>query len=301
MSTIKNILIQYQPKLLKISPTPQLDVEVLLSFALKKTKEFLYANPKYKLNKSELNRFKSFTAKRLKSEPIAYIIGEKEFYGLKFIVNRNVLIPRPETELIVDETLRQIKKTIRHPAEQKIILIDIGTGSGCIPISIIKNLPKNINDKMKIYAIDNSQKALNIAKKNAQLHKADKKINFIKNDLLKLSLINRNLAPNSKIIITANLPYISNSQYKKLSPDIKEYEPKNALIAGNDGLKYYRKLFKQIQKITLNKITLIIEVDFKSMCPKAKAIKTIKQYFPNSKIEIKKDLAGSERIIVIEK
>jgi release factor glutamine methyltransferase len=346
MPTIKNILTKYPAKLSKISPTPQLDVEVLLSFAIKKPKEFLYTHPEYKLNKKQFNKFNRLINRRIKNEPVAYITGEKEFYGLKFIVNKNVLIPRPDTELMVEEAINIINETQKHkntktkysplsqpcvakgsadgargvggisvppPAEGvrgrvfiKTILIDIGTGTGCIPISILKN----INKKIQTYAIDNSQTALNIAKKNARLNNVEKKIKFIKNDLLirtsppdkggwggssQLPTLDANL------IITANLPYISNSEYKKLSPDIKKYEPKNALIAGPDGLKYYRQLFQQIQKINSRNITIIIEIDFKSMCPKEKIQKTIKQYLPDSKIEIKKDLSESERVMIINK
>ncbi|MFH1565544.1 MAG: HemK/PrmC family methyltransferase [bacterium] len=364
MLTIKTILTKYPPKLSKISSTPKLDVEVLLSFAIKKPKEFLYTYPEYKLTKKQKSKFNAAIKRRLKNEPIAYIIGEKEFYGLNFTVSKITLIPRPETELIVEQAIQEIKKSknqkINHsplsqrggggifsplrrslsskdcdtkasqkvgelfhpPAEgdrgrvsnQQITLLDIGTGSGCIPISIIKNLPKDIRKKIKIYAIDISPKALISAKKNARLHGVEKDIKFIKNDLLQqrggLASIMEAKPPRC-LIITANLPYISTSAYKKLTTDIKKYEPKNALIAGSDGLKYYRKLFKQIQKITPNKppsrggvggglnIILLIEIDFKTMCSKEKLEKTIKQYLPNSKIEIKKDLSGAERIVMI--
>lgn len=300
MGSIKNILTKYRQKLFKISSTPQLDVEVILSFAINKPKEFLYTYPEYKLNQNQLKKFNNFINRRLKSEPIAYIIGEKEFYGLNFKVNKNTLIPRPETEQLVDAAIKELQKI----KKQKMILIDVGAGSGCIPISIIKNLPKNIKRQIQIYATDISSKALIIAKQNARLRNIEKEIKFIKSDLLKffLQIIGSGgIMPNSNIIITANLPYISNLEYKKLPVDIKKYEPKNSLIAGTDGLKYYRRLFRQIQQIKSQKIALIIEIDFISMCSKSKMEKTIKQFLPDAYFEIKRDFSGSERVIVIKK
>ncbi|MFH1187315.1 MAG: HemK/PrmC family methyltransferase, partial [bacterium] len=252
MPAIKNILARNTPKLSKISSTPKLDVEVLLSFAIKKPKEFLYTHPEYKLAKKQESNFNAAIKRRLKNEPIAYIIGEKEFYGLNFIVNKNTLIPRPETELIVEQAIQEIKKTknqeikysplsqrgvggifptlrrslsahwrncgdvasqevgelVPPPAEgvggrvfsRQIILLDIGAGSGCIPISIIKNLPKDIGKEIKTCAIDISSKALILAKKNARLHGVEKEIKFIESDLLDANL---------NIGITANPPSAS--------------------------------------------------------------------------------------------
>lgn len=298
MDSIKDILIKYRSQLFKITSTPKLDVEVILAFVIKKPKEFIYTHPEYKLNQKQLTRFNNFINRRLKREPIAYIIGKKEFFGLNFKVGKNTLIPRPETEQLVDTAIKEIQKT----KKQKIILIDVGTGSGCVPISIIKNLPKNIKRSIQTYATDISSKALIIAKKNAQLHNVEKKIKFMQSDLLNCFLQNiwaNWLMQNSNIIITANLPYVSNSEYKKLSVDIKNYEPKNAIIAGSDGLKYYRRLFVQLQQIKSQAITLIIEIDFISIS-QSKMAKTIKRFLPDACLEIKRDFSGHERVMIIK-
>jgi release factor glutamine methyltransferase len=359
MCNIQQTLLNNIKLLKKTSTTPQLDVEVILSFILKKTKEFLYTHPEYKLNTRQLNKFTKLINRRLKHEPIAYIIGEKEFYGLNFIVNKNTLIPRPATETLVNTTLKEIQKLLTldpsaplRAGSRLLTLIDLGTGTGCIPIAIAKNLPKDIYKKINIYAVDNSQKALNIAQKNLKKHRLGKKIKLIKGDLLKItdsattpnpSLLRRgndDVSPpfeggaGSGCVITTNLPYISTSQYKTLSPDIKKYEPKQALVAGQDGLKYYRKLFRQLSKgaklpigslapLTLtgrrkpslasakarahtypHQITLIIEIDPQQVAP---IKKILKQNFENYKtcaeqgrsIKIIKDLAGLNRVMVI--
>ncbi|MCG2695389.1 peptide chain release factor N(5)-glutamine methyltransferase [Candidatus Parcubacteria bacterium] len=167
-------------------PTPRLDAEILLFHVLKKPREYLFTYPNHKISKSIVARYALRVMRRIKGEPIAYITGRKEFYGLDFFVNKNVLVPRPETELMVDEALR----ITRNPANalqggagaQRITLIDIGAGSGCIIISLIKELTKSkfppaIFCGIKFLATDISKPALTIARKNAKLHKVDKKIN----------------------------------------------------------------------------------------------------------------------------
>ena len=254
---------------------PHLEAEILLSAILKKPREFLPAHEEKILTAKQLSGFEHQLTKRLKGLPIAYLTGHKEFYGLDFMVNKSVLIPRPETELMVDEAAKLATQSTRS-----LTLVDLGTGSGCIIITLAKML------NQKFIAVDISSEALIVAKKNARLHGVDKKIKFIKSDLLSPVVLT------SPLIILANLPYLTPSQIKE-SPSIK-YEPKLALTAGPDGLKYYRKLFKQIKKF--HDITVLCEIDPGQKTP----IKQLtEQYLPHAKIQIKKDLAGLNRLAII--
>jgi release factor glutamine methyltransferase len=273
---------------------PYLDAEILLSFILNKPQEFIFTHPEYKLTKFQISNYQLLISRRQKGEPVAYLTGHKEFYGLDFFVNKNVLIPRPETELMVDKTL-SLMSNISHP----ISLIDIGTGSGCIIITlqkILKLKSKIIN--YKFFATDISKDALKIAKNNAKKHGVDKKIKFLPGDLLEPLIKNSKYLNNPKnpIIITANLPYLTPSQINN-SPTIKK-EPKIALVAGSDGLKYYQKLFKQIkqfQKIC-NVKYMLCEIDPRQ---KIQIGTLIKKELKISSFQIKKDLRGHSRLAII--
>ena len=271
-------------KLYKSSQSPWLDAEVLLSACLKKEKAFLFAHPEYKLKKSAILKFKKFIARAEKNEPVAYILGHKEFFGLDFIVDKNVLIPRPETELLAEQALKyaQGRKTYS--------IIDIGTGSGCIIISLAKKLGFK---KHRFYAGDISKKALGVASKNAKKHKVSSKINFIESDLINGFL---NLHLHKNIIITANLPYISPKKYERLDKNIKKYEPKLALVSNGGGLNHYFRLLDQISVFKKNRITVLMEIDH-TQAERLK--KYAKSLFGKSSVEIKKDLNGLWRAVSI--
>ena len=273
--------------------TPHLDAEILLSYILKKPREHILTYSNFELNNKQIIKFEKLIQERLKNKPIAYLINYKSFYNLDFYVNKNVLIPRPETELMIDEAILKIQKTKN---KNDWLIVDIGTGSGCIIISIAKNLLNN--KKYNFLAIDISKQALKIANQNAKLNKINKKINFIDGNLLLPFLKNKKLKTKKyNLIILANLPYLTPNQIKK-SPTI-QYEPQIALTAENDGLKYYKKLFFQISKLSLNnynQITSICEFD-SSQTQKIRDIS--KKYLPNYKIKIKKDLSKKNRFIIL--
>ncbi len=289
----------------KLSSLPHRNIDILIAHSLKKPKEFLFIHPEYQLSIWETIKLQHLLRDYHRGYSVATIIGHKEFFGLNFFVNKNVLIPRPETELMVEEVLKETKNT-----SDKILLVDVGTGSGCIPISILKN-SKNIYTAL---ALDISTKALRVAKKNIdrlldshfktgrmtgcgndKTARGDNtKIKLIKSNLL-AKISNRNYQSFDQIIITANLPYLTDEQVKQ-EPSIWK-EPKIALVAKENGLALYRQLLEQIIKIFTNKkLLILLEID----PSQSEQIKQLaKKYLSQSRLEIKKDLAGLDRILKI--
>ncbi|NWG75917.1 MAG: peptide chain release factor N(5)-glutamine methyltransferase, partial [Rubrivivax sp.] len=252
----------------------------------------------------KIKNLKLKIARRMRGEPLAYILGEKEFYGLRFKVNKNVLIPRPETELIVEQALRKIQETPKsltatgQVRNNNQTIIDLGTGSGNIIIAIAKKMGffENENYGLRFLATDISTSALRVAKQNAKLNKVDKKIKFIKGNLLEPILKSQISNLKSQIIIIANLPYLSKKIYNSTMPDVKNYEPKSALLSGTDGLNHYRKLFSQIKKLlTANgsQLTVFLEISSEQKIPLQKIIS---KEFPESKTTFYKDLARKWRV-----
>jgi release factor glutamine methyltransferase len=257
-----------------------LDAEVLLSHIIKKPKEFLFINPDKKLTATQVVKYKSAISRRAKSEPVAYITGKKEFYGLELSVNGQVLIPRPETEELVEETISLAKN-------KKLNIVDVGSGSGAIAIALALNLPK-----AKVLGCDISKTALTIAKKNAKKHHAP--VEFIHTDLIS------GLKDRSIDIITANLPYlpIAEKSLKSLITRSVKYEPALALYSGKHGLDEYKRLFKQIKDRDSIPKTILCEIA-STHTTKAKQLAVIS--FPQHTISIKKDLCGKDRFLIIKK
>ena len=288
---------------------PHLEAEILLSGIINRPREFLLAHGEKKLTESQISNFQFKISWRLKGEPAAYLTGQKEFYGLNFLVNKNVLIPRPETELMVEETIKLITRNwrlgIRLPFltdpkqnEQPLTIIDLGAGSGCIIISLIKNLiTKFPISNFQFLAIDISKPALSVAKRNARAHNVNKKIQFINGDLLS-PLIHSSLAADS-LIILANLPYGRKAWKNNCSLHTVglKFEPEIALFTSKGGLALYERLFKQIKKIKMAAGSYVLgEFDPRQ----TKLLKTLlKKYFPGAKFEIKKDLAGLNRLFIL--
>ena len=219
-----------------------LDSELLLANTLKITREKVLINLQSKISLNDFDYFKRLILRRYKKEPIAYILKKKEFWKNLFFVNKNVLIPRPETELIVDEILSITEITSRKK------ILDIGTGTGCIIISIIKERPN-----FHATALDISKKAINIAKYNAKMHHLLNKIKFVNIDVDKFQ-------HNKYDFIVSNPPYIKKFDLKRLNVDVKNFEPHIALEAGIDGFRYIKKLIKKSKKLLKMSGKLIFEV-----------------------------------------
>ncbi len=262
--------------------SPALDAEILLALAIKKPKEFFFSHPERKLTASQLAKFKKIIARRAKHEPTAYIIGQKCFYGLDFFVDKNVLIPRPETEMLVENIINQKLSAI----------IDVGTGSGAIAISLAKNIPG-----AKVFATEISPSAIKLAKKNIKHHKVA--VELLRGNLL--APIFKKIINLKSLVVAANLPYLTTIQWRRTPPEIKKYEPRTALDGGKDGLKYYRKLLEQIKNLKNEnhelQITILFEIDPSQTKSIAKLIRAI---FLAAKIEIKKDLAGRDRLVIFK-
>ncbi len=289
--------------ILKTSPLSRLETEILLGFLLKKNREFLLTHPETTITPGLFKNFQTLTKKRLAGWSIAVLTGEKEFYGRKFTVDKNVLVPRPETELLVEEVWRTV---YNEPSDADFFIADIGTGSGAIIISLALEFfqkDKKRFNNIQFRGIDISARALKIAAKNAAYHKQVRNIKFFQGNLLE-PLINRSDWPNllnDNLLIAANLPYLTPQQVNS-SPSIKK-EPRLALVAGPDGLKYYRQLFRQVAVICQDKeaspkrkVVLFCEID----PDQTKSIKALaKKILPAGSIVIKKDLANHNRLAVI--
>ena len=229
----------------KIS-THIIDSELLLSKTLNQSREQILINLNSKVNKKEILIFKKYIKRRSNNEPIAYILKEKEFWSKKFIVNENTLIPRPETELLVD-------KLSNIYAGKRISILDLGTGSGCIIISLLINLKKSYG-----IGIDISKKALIVAKKNAKKHNINERVKFFNKSYDGVN--------NKKFdLIVSNPPYIEKKDIKNLSDDIKRYEPIMALDGGNDGLDQIKKVIYKSKDILKINGKLALEIGNKQI------------------------------------
>ncbi|MFH1207153.1 MAG: peptide chain release factor N(5)-glutamine methyltransferase [Patescibacteria group bacterium] len=270
-----------------------LDAEVLLASVLKKDRMYLHSHPEKKVSASQQRRFSNLVNRRLNNHPIAYLTGQKEFYKLNFLVDSNVLIPRPDTEVLVEEALLISRRFIHQDSQSKIsgsksqvqspkfTIIDVGTGSGCIAITLAKYLPW-----IKLYMTDISAKALAMAKKNARLHKMAKKITFVKGDLL---------SPFQKKIqfdlVCANLPYLTTNETKNLP-----HEPKTALHGGKLGLELLDRLIQQLPgRLAPGGIALL------EIAPsQVKAVDYfVERSLPDKKVLFIKDLSGRDRVAKI--
>ena len=236
--------LNYGNKILKSNEinSHRLDTELLLANVLNKSREELLTNLDENMDPNKLIKFIKLLKRRKRKEPIAYIFSRKEFWKYDFIVNRDVLIPRPETEIIIEEVLKLIR-----PNSSKYIL-DVGTGTGCIILSLIKERPKS-----RGIALDISKKAINIAVTNAKLHHIQNKIKFINIDVDKFNY-------NKYDFIVSNPPYINDINFKRLDENVRVFEPKLALKAGIDGLKIIRKLILKSKKLLKKNGKLIFEI-----------------------------------------
>lgn len=294
-----------------IDPT---DRELLAAHVLGKSREFVIAHPEYVLTTTQEKKLREDLMRRATHEPFAHLVGHKEFFGLDFLVTKDTLVPRPETEMMVEKAIEHLSSkqqaaNSKENTNSKFTIIDIGTGSGNIIVSLAKQFT-NFNlqfSNIDLFGLDISQEALKIAGKNAKRHGVDKKIKFMQSDLLTELIKNKSLDSRlrgngvAKVIILANLPYLSSEIYRTASPDVKKYEPKSALFSPGKGLAHYRKLLRQMKRISLSTKYQLPITAFFEISPEQKPLiaQLIKRCFPKAKISLFKDLAGKWRVVKV--
>lgn len=276
--TIKDIIIKYSQELEEISQTPRLDVEILLQKVLGVDRLYILLNLDRVLSKSEEQLFNKFINERLDNRPVAYIVGNREFMGLDFFVQEGVLIPRPDTEVLVEEVIELAKQK-----DAKNIL-DIGTGSGAITVSLAKYLQDT-----KITSVDISDIALEIAEKNAITNEVNDRVTFIKSDLF------TNIDKEMKFdIIVSNPPYIKREVIDTLDKQVKDYEPYGALEGGIDGLDFYRAITKQAKDYLKNGGVLAYEVGH----DQSEDVSKLMEMYGYTNIYTIKDLQQIDRVVI---
>ena len=268
----------------------KLDAELLLAYVLKKQREYIVTHPKRSLSMTERLTYQWLVRKRKNHVPLAHITGHQAFFSLDFLVNRHTLVPRPDTEVLVERAIEILKE------KEHAVLVDVGTGSGAIPIAILNASPllaKEGLGEMKTFATDISKGALRVAKKNATRRNVD--ITFLHGNLLEPFLARSPLpVSHSPILITANLPYLTEAQFANENSIQKE--PKSALVANENGLALIRELLEQIQCASISNATILLEYDPDQSSALQKIVVTI---FPKASVRVHKDLAGRDRVCEI--
>jgi len=226
----------------------RLNAETLLMHVLKRDKAYLYAYPELELSCSEINRYSELLQRRGSGEPLQYITGHQEFWGLDLLVTPDVLIPRPETEHVVEAAL-ELLRDIETPS-----VIDVGTGSGCIALALASELPR-----AKIEAVDISNEALEVARNNAKRLNLANQVAFSQSDLLGSY---REDWPTFDMVVS-NPPYVGDSEADKLQVEVRNYEPHQALFGGgNEGLDIYRRLIPQAARVLKPSGWLVMEIGY---------------------------------------
>ena len=260
-------------------PNPFLDSEILLSESINRSKKHIILNPKEILKSKHLNSFNKLIKRRKKGEPIAYLINKKEFWKNEFYVNKDVLIPRPDTELIIEQVLKI------YPKDSQLQVLDIGTGSGCILLSILK-------ERTNFYGtgIDISQKSINVSNFNAKKLKLSNRSKFYNSDV-------DNFEIGKYDLIVSNPPYIELLSLKYLDRDVVNFEPKLALNGGFDGFSKIRKVISKASNLIKKNGKLILEIGFNQKNEVNKILK--KEGFYINKVL--KDYGNNDRCIISTK
>ncbi len=279
MATLREALLWGEQALAQSAlDSPRLDAEILLSHALGITRVQLHAHPQGQLSPTELARYHQLIERRARREPVAYIVGHKEFYGLDLFVDERVLIPRPETELLVEKAI--------EIGQRQSVVADVGTGSGAIAVSLAVHLPQIL-----VYATDASPAALEIAARNCRRHGVEDRVHLLQGHLLEP-------LPEPVDLIVANLPYVSQAELAQLPPEINCYEPREALNGGPDGLDHIRRLLAQAGGHLKSRGIVLLEI---GATQGQAVIALARRNFPAARVEIVKDYAGLDRVVIVSK
>lgn len=285
-NTIRNILKWAISTLKKAEiDSPVINADTLLALVLSCDRTKLYTNPDEILNDSDISRYKKLINERIRHVPLQYITHHAEFMSLDFFVDERVLIPRPETEILVETVLEKARD--KQHSDKKVTIIDIGTGSGNIAVSLAKYL-----SNAEIYASDISQEALAIAMTNVQRHKVVDNVHLLHGDLF--DTFSSHIEKGNVDFIVSNPPYVSESEWKNLEPELRDHEPYEALVGGKDGLCFYRQIIEDAHAWLKPEGYLVIEI---SETQATTIIKLMKNDGHYEDIEIIKDLQEKERVI----
>jgi release factor glutamine methyltransferase len=263
---------------------PRPSAEVLLAHLLSKDRLFLYLNYDRPMGKEELSEFRSLVKRRLGGEPNQYITGMQEFWSLPFRVTPEVLIPRPETEVLLETVLEFLGSP-----DREVRILDLGTGSGAIAVALAREL-----GVIKIVATDWSMAAVKLAQENARLNQIDSKIHFVCADMF--SAFSSSLAKFA--VVATNPPYVSHAEFSNLSPEIRDYEPRNALDGGPDGLAAIKRIIKQAPTVLPHKGALIMEMGADQAESVSALVKNNQHY---DSYRIIKDYSGLDRVLLAVK
>ena len=263
------------------APEAHLEAELMLAHVADMSRSHLYAYPERSLSPDQEMGLARLLKRRLQREPLAYILGRREFFGLEFAVRQGVLIPRPETELLVERALHLAQQIQEHGRAPRVV--DIGTGCGNIAIALAVNMPE-----LCIYGVDNSSEALSVARENVRHHKVSDRVNLLQGDLLAP-------LPERVDIIIANLPYVREDRMSRLQPEV-DWEPAEALCGGPDGLDVLRRLLEQAPGKLRKGGCLLMEMDPGQADTLSREVLA---RFPGAELETEKDLAGHDRLLVV--
>jgi len=259
----------------------RINAELLLASILNCKRMDLYLRFDQPLSKDEISEYRNYIKRRGMREPLQYIIGSVEFYGLEFKVNRNVLIPRQDTEILVEEVLKNTDKSLEYR------ILDIGSGSGNISISLSKNIPKSVVD-----SIDINERAIELAKENATFNNVNGNLKFIHNDISTFEVEQSNKYD----IIVSNPPYISLYDYSTLEPELTTYEPKEALTDGEDGYMFYNIIISRLEKLLKKKGKVFFEIGQ----GQAENLNSLMRKNDLINITVIKDYQNIERVVIGE-
>jgi release factor glutamine methyltransferase len=276
-TTIGKALNEAHAHIKPVSESPNLDVQLILAQVMGRSRTWIAAHGDGELSIDEEAQFHSLIAQRAGGVPLPYLLGWWEFYGRRFTVSESVLIPRPETELLVEEAIEFLTTS-----PQSRSVADIGTGSGCIAVTLAAEI-----DNLKVYATDMSIDSLIVARENAVIHEVAKRIEFVQMDLV-------GALEGPFDLVVANLPYIPNTVVEAL--EVSKWEPLMALDGGENGLLYFRKMFPDIHRLVRGGGRILLEIDHQAgedVCSIAK------EYLPHAEINLRQDLSGDDRLVSV--
>lgn len=262
--------------------TARLDAEVILAHVLDVDRLTLYVQFDRPLNSDEVDRYRNTIARRAKGEPVAYITGQREFYSLPLKTDKRALIPRQDTEILVDEVLKSLQSL--SPDGDPVEVADIGTGTGAIAIALAKSM-----DRVRVVAVDVDTNALQLAEENVTLNDVSDQVTLVQGNLLE-PLEDRRFHA-----IVSNPPYIAETEWDGLATDVREYEPKIALVSGKDGLSHIRRIIEQCSSVLRPEGFLALEIGYLQ----GESVREIARTAGFDDVHIYQDLAGRDRVVKV--